>query len=146
MWISERKGLLSILFTLLALHSYEFSKHRKFWNLLYVVFFALSLLSKSTAILLPILIIIQEIFLFHEKLIPTLKKQSAALTISFLWAIIRVQAYGKDVQNFSQATFSIDHFIQLPGPMLTAFGFYLSKFFLPVPAIILRKLSNQGAG
>lgn len=55
-WISERKTLLSALFSLLALAAYRaFAKNPKLWRWLLVVFwFVLALASKATAITLPV--------------------------------------------------------------------------------------------
>jgi len=68
-WISEMRGLLSGLFSLLALHAWlRHSEGKRTWRFyaLATVCFILALLSKPSAVILPLLAVILEVFLLRR--------------------------------------------------------------------------------
>lgn len=133
MWISERKTLLAIFFALLALHASKKAGPLSWkWTAAYTGFFCFSLLSKASVILLPVLLIFRDRLTLKRDWIFLVRKHAAVLLVALVWGIVRTLAYGQHFDRFAETSLSADRFLVLPGKILAALGFYISKFFYPV--------------
>lgn len=68
-WITERKNLLSMTFYILSFHffaRYKFSKRRAFYDISLVTFL-FALLSKSSVVVLPLLLFLYDLVFFNKK-------------------------------------------------------------------------------
>ncbi len=144
MWISERKSLLAIFFTLLAMHSAQKFSEKKdkgqsnfLWWLGYVFLFSASLLSKSTALLLPILLATSDRSFFKLSWSEILKKHSFPFALALAWGWLRTLAYTESVQNSAAITLNPERILGLPAQVVTALGFYIEKFFIPLQLSII---------
>lgn len=68
-WISERKGLLSTMFSLISIYYYILYKNEDVYRkkIASVLFFLLSLLSKPTTAALPLIFILLDLTMFNDK-------------------------------------------------------------------------------
>lgn len=122
-WISARKELLSTLFLLSSLITYIKANNRKRLIVLSIVLFALAMMSKVTALVLPLILIL------YDQTQPKTNNQKLKTYIPFfaLTIIFAIVAIGGKSQAIEQLT--IFQVILLSFRSLT---FYLQKFFLPI--------------
>lgn len=101
-WISERKDLLYTLFFVCAMIFYvRYLKNttRKL-NIIFVfLFFVLSLLSKSAAVVLPLVLLLTDYYLQRKFTIKTILEKVPFFLLSILFGIISI--YSQNVQNIS---------------------------------------------
>jgi len=130
-WVSERKDLLYTLFFLLSLIQYwYFLANKKNNNLVYCfVFFALSILSKPAAIILPFILILLDYWYGRKFIKKVIFEKIPFVLVSFLFAIITVKLQSKT------AIAGLDFY-----PLWARFFFatytsmmYVLRFFVPYP-------------
>lgn len=137
-WVSQRKNLLSMLFFLLAFHawlSYREQGDRTAWKwyAASVVFYTLSLLSKSVAVIFPVMLI------FYDMLIPSGCRPSgkhvdkipyviAACAVGMLAFVTQTPEYGGGRVRYP------DNLIDIPLTMLPVLASYLWKVVWPAPS------------
>ncbi len=132
-WISERKSLLSAMFTLSALLFYlnaEGKRAKSFLAASYLLYIA-SVLTKTTAILLPLIFIGIDVLKRKISLQKSILKVAPLLVVVAVVAFVRVLSYGHTTVGISEATFSFERLKQLPFMVFDIFWFYISKFFWP---------------
>jgi tetratricopeptide (TPR) repeat protein len=131
-WISERKDVLFTLFLLLSLITYQKNKisQRVYLKILVFVFFLLSLLSKATAAVLPILLVLLD-YLTEKKF--TWKyiwiKWPYFLT-SLVFGMVNIKA--QNSIDFIQPIAYNYTFLQLISLPVYAFVWYISQLFVPI--------------
>jgi len=131
-WISERKDVLFTFYLLLSLITYQKLKSTNRW--IYrgftFVFFFLSLLSKATAVVLPILLVLLD-YLNDEKFSWKFiwQKWFYFLT-SFLFGLVNIKA--QNSIDFIQPIAFNYNFLQLITLPVYAFVWYIYQLFLPV--------------
>ena len=130
-WMSERKDVLYTFFFLLSLIQYwYFLTNRKNKNLVYCfVFFALSILSKPAAIILPFILLLLDYWKGRSFTKRTIIEKIPFVIVSIVFAIITVKIQSKT------AIAGLDFY-----PLWTRFFFatytsmmYLVRFFIPYP-------------
>ena len=130
-WMSERKDVLYTFFFLLSLIQYwYFLTNRKNKNLVYCfVFFALSILSKPAAIILPFILLLLDYWKGRSFTKRTIIEKIPFIIVSIVFAIITVKIQSKT------AIAGLDFY-----PLWTRFFFatytsmmYLVRFFIPYP-------------
>jgi hypothetical protein len=128
-WITERKDLLFSFFLLLALHVYlgYLKKSRGRNYLLCLFFFALSLLAKLSAIILPLFLLLTD--LTQEGRISKKRWQEKIpfFVVSLLFGIFSLINFGE-----SSSGFSPQHTQVLVKNTLWFVPFYLQKTILPI--------------
>jgi len=130
-WVSERKDLLYTIFFLLSLIQYwYFLANKKSKNLIYCfIFFALSILSKPAAIILPFILILLDYWYGRKFTTKVIVEKIPFLLVSILFAIITVKLQSKT------AIAGLDFY-----PLWARFFFatytsmmYIVRFFVPYP-------------
>jgi protein O-mannosyl-transferase len=130
-WVSERKDVLYTFFYLISLNIYlDYVKNPNMRSyILLFVFFVLSLLSKSAAVVLPIVFILVD---FIQK--RTLDKKSIIekiplLIVSFIFGLIAIES-----QKATEAIADFETFTLFQRFMFACYGFimYIYKFFVPI--------------
>src|SRR6186713_3138193 len=130
-WVSERKDLLYTLFFLLSLIQYwYFLANKKSRNLIYCfIFFALSILSKPAAIILPFILILLDYWYGRKFTTKIIVEKIPFILVSFVFAIITVKLQSKT------AIAGLDFY-----PLWARFFFatytsmmYIIRFFVPYP-------------
>lgn len=141
-WISERKDVLYTLFFLLSLIRYwRFLENKKNKNLVYCfLFFALSILSKPAAIILPFILLLLDYWYgrkFNQKVII---EKIPFLLLSVVFAIITVKLQSRT------AIASLDLY-----PLWARFFFatytsmiYIVRFFVPYPMAAFHPFPSPG--
>ncbi len=132
MWISERKSLLALFFAFLAMHAAQKETGKNGIRFGYILFFGCSLLSKSTAILLPLLLITSDLLFFKSSPRAIVKKHFLTFTLALAWGVVRILAYSQAVANSASFGWNFERIQSLPRQIFAALGFYLEKFFMPV--------------
>jgi len=131
-WISERKDVLYAFFYLLSAIAYlkYLDRGNKFKFIAYsFLFFLLSLLSKSMAVTLPVLLLLFDYY--HKerrKIAPMLAEKIPFFVLSVIFGILAIKSQQSSVANL-QTTFGFVNNI-----FLISYGlvFYMFKFVLPV--------------
>ena len=130
-WVSERKDVLYTLFFLLSLIQYwRFLTNGKNKNLVYCfIFFALSLLSKPAAIILPFLLFLLDYWYGRKFTKRIIIEKIPFLLLSLVFAVVTVKLQSKT------AIASLDFY-----PLWSRFFFatytsmmYVARFFVPYP-------------
>ena len=130
-WVSERKDVLYTLFFLLSLIQYwRFLTNGKNKNLVYCfIFFALSLLSKPAAIILPFLLFLLDYWYGRKFTRRIIIEKIPFLLLSLVFAVVTVKLQSKT------AIASLDFY-----PLWSRFFFatytsmmYVARFFVPYP-------------
>ena len=130
-WVSERKDVLYTLFFLLSLIQYwYFLRNKKNKNLIYCfLFFALSILSKPAAIILPFVLILLDYWYGRRFVKKNIIEKIPFLILSVVFAIITVKLQSRT------AIAGLDFY-----PLWTRFFFatytsmmYIVNFFVPYP-------------
>ncbi|MCB9030388.1 MAG: tetratricopeptide repeat protein [Deltaproteobacteria bacterium] len=134
-WISERKDVLSMFFSLAALITYvSYAKRRSIVSyLLVVAFLFLSLLSKPSAIILPILFLLLDYYPLNRireiSFVKLVIEKIPFLLACLLCALMAIWAQGEGGGLKSLADYPIDvRFDSICVGYLT----YLAKFFAPL--------------
>src|SRR6187399_3022435 len=130
-WVSERKDVLYTLFFLISLIQYwRFLATSKNKNLIYCfLFFALSILSKPAAIILPFILILLDYWYGRKFTTKVIVEKIPFILVSFVFAIITVKLQSKT------AIAGLDFY-----PLWARFFFatytsmmYIVRFFVPYP-------------
>lgn len=126
-WISGRKDLLMLFFCLLGMLSYlKLEQQKKYWATF--IFFLLALLSKGTAMVFPILLLLID-YLQNKKLSwkiiqPKIPMFVVAILFSVLAKVGQQQASAmtdfSDINFLQSLTIGVSNYVQ-----------YLAKFFIP---------------
>lgn len=132
-WISTDPDILLLIFTLLALLFYvKYRKRRSPLNIGVYVFYFLALLSKESAVVMPLLILSADIFIFKTKIKALFKwpavKGYAAFGLSLAAYLLMRSAVLGSGNYFGQ--FSLSERIYAAFALFTK---YLGKVFYPYP-------------
>lgn len=146
-WITERKDVVYAFFFLLSLIMYLKYLHqneKKGFLYLSLVFYLLSLFSKTSAVMLPFIMMVLDWYfkrplnkkLIYEKLI--------LLLFAFIFGLIAV----KSQQLLDEGAFKTIHynFADRIVIAMNAFAFYVHKFFLPLNLSALYPFPMKSAG
>lgn len=102
-WIAERKNLLYAFFFLMAILFYfQYKRSNKSWQLILVYFmFIFSLLSKSSAVTLPLVFILIDVFSFNENWKNNFKRYIPFFLISISFGLVNLvsQSSGKFIST-----------------------------------------------
>jgi tetratricopeptide (TPR) repeat protein len=130
-WVAERKNVLYAFFFLLSLGFYISYKNKGNYIYLAAVYFCfiLSLLSKPSAVVLPLVLILMDVFLYKEKLKQFYKRHIVFILLSLILGIVTV--FGQDEAKFLMNT---HHYPLVNKIGIFGYGFfhYVSKFLIPV--------------
>lgn len=139
MWISERKSLLCIFFTLLAMLAVEKSwqDNRPKQRILYAVFFLCAMLSKATTIFLPVLLVLLDLLVHKRPWRASAIRHAPAFLISFVLGITRVVGYSSVNGDFQSRAIQSGALTELPLRLFDTLGFYVRKFFWAAPQSII---------
>jgi len=135
MWLSERKSLLSAVFTFLSLIFYqktytEVGRVRNY--ILALVCFVLAGMAKATGLFIPILFLLIDTFVLKKDLRRISLKFIPMALLAGAMMLVRVQAYSASVTEMSGVLWDSQRLLILPVITLNAVAFYLQKFFLPM--------------
>lgn len=140
-WLSQRKNLLAMLSCLLAFHGYlsylenDGKQERRWYYLLSLSAFVLALLSKSVAVIFPVMLVM------YDVLVPSLRRNFLAQRdkIPFIAAAAIVAAIAMISQEGAQGGGRIDYppnaLVTLPLTMLPVLVRYLNLLFCPLPSL-----------
>lgn len=139
MWISERKSLLCIMFTLLAMLTVERSwvDDKLKWRILYPVLFLCALLSKATTIFLPVLMVLLDALIFKRPWKQIAVRHAPLFLISLVIGITRIIAYRASTGEFQARAIEGGALVQMPLRFFDTLGFYIKKFFWSAPQSII---------
>ena len=130
MWISERKGLLSLFFTLLAILGFQkcTNGRNKLSLASYYLFFVMAILCKASNIFIPLWLLIYN-FTAGDKKRNSYTKHLLPISIMILFFYIRYQAYADNLPDLNKSTFDINRLVQIPISILNVLGFISKSFF-----------------
>ncbi len=131
-WISERKDVLFTFYLLLSLIAYQKNKvsYRWYFKILVFVFFILSLLSKATAVVLPILLILLDYLAEKKFLWKFIWIKWPYFLTSLVFGIVNIKA--QNSIDFIQPISYNYTFLQLISITVYAFVWYISQLFIPI--------------
>ncbi len=135
-WVTETKGLLAASFSLLAYHLYlNAAAHsqagRRWWHAAAAtVCFALAVLSKPTAVTLPLVVAVVEVFVRRRAWRPVAVSLSVWLLIGIAFSILTHQAQSQGMLDVASAG-AIDR-LRIAGDAL---AFYTTKLVFPVQLV-----------
>ncbi len=133
MWISERKGLLSLLFTLLSWLSWRrfAESNQRLMLVAFYSFFIVACMSKTNIVFFPFLLII--IDYFNKDSFRRLVKFHILTTIFIAIVIyVRFYAYADSISELGKSTINFERIISIPLLLFNALGLYIKKIFLPI--------------
>ncbi|MES2963469.1 MAG: glycosyltransferase family 39 protein [Bdellovibrionota bacterium] len=139
MWISERKSLLCIMFTLLAMLTVEksWADDKLKWRILYPVLFLCALLSKATTIFLPVLLVVLDLFVLKRPWKKSAVLHAPIFLISFVIGVTRIIAYRASTGEFQARAIEGGALTEMPLRFFDTLGFYVKKFFWAAPQSII---------
>lgn len=131
-WISERKDVLYSFFFLAALISYFYylSKGRKLkYLIISFILFILSLLSKSAAVTLPLIMLLMDYYLKRKYTHSIIIEKIPFIMLSVLFGVLAMLS-----QNIEDAEMVIANFNWLDRIFLVSYSimFYIVKAFIPI--------------
>jgi len=135
LWISERKSLLNAPLVFAAMILFDRSRGSRRpapWLAAYVTAFALSCLCKTTAILLPVLLLALDAAREGRVTLRMTLAQAPAIVVAGCLAAVRMAALHTVAGSYIDATWTADRLVDVPVMALTACGHYLASFFVPV--------------
>jgi hypothetical protein len=129
-WVSERKDVLYTFFFLLSIVLYlRENQHKTLNTILVLLFFLASLLSKPSAVVLPVTLVL--IDWYHEKpFVKSILSKLHLFTLSLIFGIINIKA--QNVINFIQPVYESYSLIQKISLPVYALTNYFIKLFLPI--------------
>lgn len=141
-WLSSRKDVLFSVFYLASLISFLYYKNRQNRNYYYLslFFFFLSLLSKSMAITLPVILLLIDYFLARKITKQDLTANLPFFLISFIFGIITVIFHYTGQHSPDKTAFNFFGNLVSAGSGLF---FYLSKILYPVKLSCIYPLSEK---
>lgn len=134
MWISERKSLLSAVFTFLALLSYLKSfegPRKKTWYWLGIFCFGAAGLAKATSLLMPLIFLLIDSFKFGRPYRALALRFLPAAGLAGLLMALRIRAYASTVGLAISDVFTGEYLLSIPVRTFNALGIYVKMFFLP---------------
>jgi protein O-mannosyl-transferase len=131
-WITERKDVLYAFFYLTSMIMYVRyiqSAYSKKFLILSFIFFFLSLLSKTNAVTLPLILFVIDIYYNRQKSKRALIEKVVFLLFSFIFGLIAI----KSQEVLAAGSFRNVHYSILDRFVIAchAFDFYIIKFILP---------------
>lgn len=129
-WISERKGLLCTFFLLGSIISYVsyVQKNRAFkYYIFSLSLFVLALLSKGIAIILPVILLLVDYFVFLRRKRVIFRDKIPFFILSLLFIVINLYALYSEVDAESVGSFSILDKIRISSYCVM---FYFNKIFI----------------
>lgn len=138
-WLSQRKNLLAMLMYLAAFHAYL--SYRKSdvtglrWYVVSVTFFLLALLSKSVAVIFPVVLVMYDVMIpsvrrsFREH-VDKLPYFAAAAVFGALAMLSQSDSYS----GGGRVAYPVDAFLTIPFSMLPVLVKYLQLIVWPVPS------------
>lgn len=134
MWISERKSLLSAVFTFLSLRFYLQSQEspQKKWYALALVFFICAGLTKATALLMPVLFIMLEFAKSGDQLRQWSKRIAPFAVAALVLMGIRILAYSASVEANPTNLISGVYLLTVPVRAFNALAIYFKFFLAPL--------------
>ncbi len=132
-WVSERKSLLSGLFTLCSVLIYlYFIETKKKQHLIFsYAFYFLSILAKTTAILLPLVFLVIDRMSGSKKLKKSLLQLAPLFMAVLIFGYIRVISYDYSTPGISESLFMFERVLMIPPLAAGALWFYIQKYFWP---------------
>lgn len=132
-WISERKSLISGMFTLGALVLYlkyiETGSKRTFaWSM---VNYVASILAKTTSILLPVLFFVLDVFYGKKSLKVAILRLIPSIILIGVVAVLRTISYDNSTPGVVAAMWDPARLQEIPFMAFYAILFYIQKFFWP---------------
>jgi len=130
-WISERKDVLYSFFSLSAIISYLyfFKKSAGKYYYLSIILFVLSLLSKSMAVTLPLLLLLMDYLMRRRPTISIFKEKIPYFALSFLFGIIAILGVFQTGAVRNENIINFTDKIMLKSYSII---FYLNKIFVPI--------------
>lgn len=128
-WISELKDVLYTLFFLgsMLLYLHYNSSGKKMFYILSLLLFVLSLLSKSAAVVLPVVLLIADYIQQHKPDLKSLLNKLPFFALSVLFGIIALKSQDAQAQHLTPDYSLINAFFVASYGLL----FYLFRFFVP---------------
>jgi protein O-mannosyl-transferase len=131
-WISERKDVLYSAFLFLSLiWYYKYLKERRSFRNIFLcfIFFVFSLLSKSAAIILPLLLILFDYYFARKFDTRNVMEKLIFLLVAFGFGILSIHSQGA----LNEGAGKIQYFSFINRIVIAFFslGFYLFNFFIP---------------
>jgi protein O-mannosyl-transferase len=132
-WVAQRKDLLYVLFSLLAVNTYLdycAQKVGRFYIQL-LLYFVLACLSKAMAVVLPLLLLLLDLFVLKQKISIKLvynKLPMLVLSVFFGWIAILAQKEIGAINTQAVQSFGVADRLVL---VLSGIGFYWQKMLLP---------------
>lgn len=133
MWISERKSLISGVFTLASLYFFLLSQKGKGWAWYSVsmMCFLAACLAKATAVLLPVLFVVLDLKQFGRDWKKIGIRFAPVAIAAGILSYMRYTAYSVSVAMVNDSIWNSERILHIPLMALNAIGFYLIKFFWP---------------
>ena len=129
-WVSELKDVLYSFFFLLGLIQYcRFIVNKQLKLLVYAfLFFALSCLSKSAAVIFPLIMLLLDYYFSREFNLKTLIEKIPFFVLSLVIGLVAVQSQQGSIQEMAPAMTTLEHI------SIVSFSFlsYLFKLIVPV--------------
>ena len=144
-WVSERKDLLCAFFFILSILSYfhyvfySIKRRRRVWYGMSLILFALALMSKPMAVILPLILLLLDLYPFRRFALPFSRSVPQILTEKIPFFILSVcsgiltllaQHAGGAIKTLEQLTF-VSRLLNVPRVLI----FYLGKMVLPVKLV-----------
>ncbi len=136
-WISERKNVVSLLFYLLTFFSYLrfLQTPRTRWYVLSLLLFVMALLSKTSTVMLPVLLIFAQLWLWRTCSLREGLRLLPFFLIACLFGILRIYLEAEVAKATGEAfSHSLLERLLLAGHIPF---FYLSKITFPYPLIFI---------
>jgi len=145
-WISDRKGLLCALFYFLSLLYYlryvDKGLKRKQLGLC-LLFFVASLLSKSAAVTLPVVILVIDVYRSRAITGASVMEKLPFLLLSVLFGVLAIMSQGKGAINDITADYGILNRIVI---FIAGIAFYFVKVVVPVHLSAIHYFPKQTDG
>lgn len=135
MWISERKSLLSAVFTFLSLRFYlnSLDGEKKILPLgLSLLFFICAGLTKATALLMPVIFLMVDVYMRGDSIRRWGKNIAPFAIAATVLIALRMQAYSASVGGSVLDALSVDYLLTIPVRAFNAVAMYASFFVLPM--------------
>lgn len=144
-WVSERKDLVYTAFFLLSLLSYLYYLKDSFkikYLLLSFLFAVLSMLSKSSAVVLPLVFFIFDYYCERKQNLKSLLEKLPFFVLSVLFGIISIRS--QEIYDLSSGTTDAFSLIERIFMACYAFSFYMVKMFLPFKLSVIHPFPQAG--
>lgn len=131
-WISERKDVLFTFWFLLAGISYQnhLKTNKTFWFICTYLFFILSLLSKATAVVFPLVLVLIDYYNDNNFSSKKIVAKSPFFLLSIIIGIVNIKA--QNSIDFIQPISYQYNLIQLVTIPIYSLSYYITHFFAPI--------------